>query len=62
MTSEICEGHYDLAAQVGASGYVPLVAEGSDFENGFAYTFTFYVVSEASGTRGGSRGSRRRRR
>jgi hypothetical protein len=58
--SDVCEGRYELAAQVGSTGFAPLVGEGSELDNGSTYTFTFFVVDERTrGRAGGRRGGRR---
>jgi hypothetical protein len=41
--AELCEGDYQLAAQLAAPSFLPLVGEEARFDDGFRYTFTFYV-------------------
>lgn len=41
--AEICAGEYQLAAQLSRENVLPLVGEGASFDDGFRYTFTFYV-------------------
>lgn len=49
--AELCEGRYDIAAQLSAPDFLPFVGEGDELENGNAYRLTFYVVAQPS-TRG----------
>lgn len=41
---ELCEGTYDLAAELAAPDFVPFVGNGDVVENGFAYEIVFYVL------------------
>ncbi|MBX3250441.1 MAG: hypothetical protein KF901_24915 [Myxococcales bacterium] len=41
---ELCEGNYDLAAELAAPDFLPFVNQGDEIEAGFAYEVTFYVV------------------
>lgn len=43
-TVELCEGNYDLAAELGAPDFLPFVNEGDEIEAGYAYEVTFYVM------------------
>ncbi|MAT23834.1 MAG: hypothetical protein CMN29_02530 [Sandaracinus sp.] len=52
VTVELCEGTYDLAAELSAEGFLPFVGEGEQVENGVAYEITFYVVRTPDGRRG----------
>ena len=41
--AELCAGDYQVAAQLSRDNVLPLVGEGASFDDGFRYTFTFYV-------------------
>ncbi|MCA9609400.1 MAG: hypothetical protein KC619_27555, partial [Myxococcales bacterium] len=53
---EICEGGYQIAGQITDGNFLPLVGEHDVLENGYQYTFTFYVQVNPYQTR-----TRRRR-
>ncbi len=55
-TVELCEGTYDLAAELAAPNFVPFVGQGDIVENGYAYEIVFYVLRAPA-----SRTVRRRR-
>ncbi len=42
---EVCEGTYDIAAELASEDYVPFVGEENALENGYAYSLTFYVLA-----------------
>ncbi|MEZ4246625.1 MAG: hypothetical protein R3B99_00060 [Polyangiales bacterium] len=48
---ELCEGTYDLAAELAAPDFVPFVGQGDVVENGFAYEIVFYVLRAPETTR-----------
>lgn len=48
---ELCEGTYDLAAELAAPDFVPFVGNGDVVENGFAYEIVFYVLRAPEPTR-----------
>jgi serine/threonine protein kinase len=48
---ELCEGTYDLAAELAAPDFVPFVGNGDVVENGFAYEIVFYVLRAPEETR-----------
>ena len=43
VTAAFCAGRYNLAAAVDDSGFLPLVREDQDFENGVQYLLEFFV-------------------
>jgi hypothetical protein len=43
---EVCEGTYEIAAELSSDDYLPFVGQGDDLESGYAYSLTFYVVAE----------------
>jgi len=45
-TVELCEGSYDIAAQLSAADFLPFVGEGDELENGYGYALSFYVIAE----------------
>ena len=45
-TVELCEGTYDIAAQLSADDFLPFVGEDEEVENGYGYSLAFYVVAE----------------
>ena len=53
--AEVCEGSYEVAAQVDARGIVPLVGESTEFMDGYAYTYTIFVTSGGRRRRAGPR-------
>jgi len=53
---ELCEGDYDVAAQLAADDVLPFVGDGEELVNGTRYEITFYVM------RPGERPRIRRRR
>jgi hypothetical protein len=53
--AEVCEGSYEVAAQVDARGIVPLVGESTEFMDGHAYTYTIFVTSGGRRRRPGPR-------
>jgi hypothetical protein len=40
---EVCAGSYQVAGQVAEGNFLPLVGDPEELENGYHYTFTFYV-------------------
>lgn len=48
---ELCEGTYNLAAELAAPDFVPFVGQGDVVENGFAYEIVFYVLRAPETTR-----------
>ncbi len=56
---EVCEGGYQIAGQISEGHFLPLVGERDQLDNGYRYTFTFFV--QADPYRPGRRGRRRRR-
>ena len=42
---EICEGRYDIAAELSSEDYLPFVGEENELESGYSYSLTFYVVA-----------------
>jgi hypothetical protein len=43
---ELCEGRYDVAAQLSSPDFLPFVGEGEEVVDGKRYALTFYVVSQ----------------
>lgn len=41
---ELCEGRYDIAAQLASPDFLPFVGNGDEVENGSRYSLTFYVL------------------
>ena len=50
-TVEVCEGGYQVAGQVARGNFLPLVGEQEVLENGYHYTFAFFVQSNPYSTR-----------
>jgi hypothetical protein len=44
--AELCEGDYDIAAELTADDFLPFVGDGDELANGYAYSLSFYVVAE----------------
>ena len=42
---EVCEGTYDIAAELSSDDYLPFVGEENILEPGYSYSLTFYVVA-----------------
>lgn len=45
LTDELCEGDYDVAAELASDDFLPFVGESNQVDSGFRYTLTFYVVA-----------------
>ena len=45
---EVCEGTYDIAAELSSDDYLPFVGEENELEPGYSYSLTFYVVAAPS--------------
>lgn len=45
LTDDLCEGNYDVAAELASEDFLPFVGEGNQVDSGYQYTLTFYVVS-----------------
>ncbi|MBW2465150.1 MAG: hypothetical protein JRH11_26105 [Deltaproteobacteria bacterium] len=65
QVTELCEGTYDIAAELAADDFLPFANEGDQLDNGFLYGLSFYVVVEPQtrgrrGRRGRMGGMRRR--
>ncbi len=68
QVAELCEGTYDIAAELAADDFLPFANEGDELENGYLYGLSFYVVAEPQtrprrgrrGRMGGMGGMRRR--
>ncbi len=41
---ELCEGRYDIAAQLASPDFLPFVGNGDEVANGSRYSLTFYVL------------------
>ena len=41
---ELCEGRYDIAAQLASPDFAPFVGNGDEVANGSRYSLTFYVL------------------
>ncbi len=46
IVAELCEGTYDIAAELSAKDFLPFVGEGDELRAGVAYEITFYVMVE----------------
>ncbi len=44
--AELCEGEYDIAAELAADDYLPFANEGDALDNGYMYGLSFYIVAE----------------
>lgn len=54
---QLCEGEYDIAAELASDNYLPFVGESNSVESGYRYTLTFYVVAAPRRHRLRTRGS-----